>query len=33
MPVPCSLILLNVKILLNDAGLIHWSPLRNTKFY
>lgn len=24
MPVPCSLVLLNVKTLLNDAGLIHW---------
>ena len=25
MMVPCSLVLLNVKTLLNDAGLVHWS--------
>lgn len=25
MAVPCSLVLLNVKTLLNDAGLIHWT--------
>ena len=25
MAVPCSLVLLNVKTLLNDAGMIHWT--------
>lgn len=25
MAVPCSIVLLNVKTLLNDAGLIHWT--------
>ena len=25
MAIPCSIVLLNVKTLLNDAGLIHWT--------